>query len=338
MVHGFGEILMRLTPNGFDRFAQAQQMQVNFGGTEFNVLATLANFGEAVNMITVLPNNDFGDLILAETHKQNINSQYIKRSEERLGLYFMETGAGNRGSRIIYDRANSAFAKSHFEYNFFNQIFEKNASQHLHITGITPAVSQNSADACLSAVKAAKANDYTVSCDLNLRKNLWKYGKKPNEIMPEIIKYVDILFADEEAADIMLNIKSDYGFVPNSERKDFCKKIIAHFPNIQKVILSWRKVISANENQISGLLYDGEIFAEAPIINVSGIIERIGTGDAFVGGALYGLKYFSDSIEKTIHFATASSVIKHTITGDYARFSLHEVEQIMQGATGKISR
>lgn len=337
----FGEIMLRLSTPGFLRFSQAASYDANFGGGEANVAVSLANYGIESRFVTRLPNNDLGRACRMELEKYGVDTSKITHGGERLGIYFLETGAVARPSKVVYDRAHSSFATVSSGLFDWDEIFRD--ADWFHWTGITPAVSEGAADACLEAIKTANKKGITVSCDLNYRKNLWKYGKKANEVMPELVSGCDVVLGNEEDAEMVLGIKPEGvditgGQVEAEAYRSVSEQIMKQYPRVKKVITTLRGSISASHNSWSGVLYDGKNLYTAPTYQITHIVDRVGGGDSFMGGLIYGLLTYNDD-EKALRFATAASCLKHTIHGDFNQVTVEEVEKLMSGdASGRVSR
>ena len=338
----FGEIMLRLSTPGFKRFSQCDSFDVFYGGGEANVAISLANFGIPVEFVTRLPENDIGNCALMTLRKNNVGTNHIVFGGERLGIYFLETGAVSRASKVIYDRVNSAI--SQIERGMINWEEAFKDADWFHWTGITPAISQGTADVCLEAVQAANKLGLTVSCDLNYRKKLWKYGNKPSEIMGNLVKGCDIILGNEEDAEMVFNIKPEgvdvtKGKVSADAYKSVCQQLMDKFPKAGKVIITLRGSVSASHNTWSGVLYNGENLFEAPQYDITHIVDRVGGGDSFMGGLIYGLLTYPGDDQKALNFAVAASCLKHTIEGDYNLMTIDEVEKLMSGdASGRVSR
>ncbi len=338
----FGEVMLRLCPPGYLRFSQANSFDVVYGGGEANVAASLANFKIPVDFVTRIPNNDIGEACISFMRGYGIGTEYIVRGGDRLGIYFFENGAMQRGSKVIYDRANSGLATIEKGMVDWDKAFAN--ADWFHWTGITPAVSQSAAEACLEAVKKAKEKGLTVSCDLNFRAKLWKWGKKAGEVMPELLKYCDIALGNEEDAEKVFGIKapeSDVGSgkVEAEQYRFVVEELKKKFPNLKKIIITLRGSISASHNTWSGLLYDGSKIYVAPVYQITHIVDRVGGGDSFMGGLIYGLRTYGEDMQKALNFAVAASCLKHTVMGDFNITTVSEVEGIMKGATaGRVSR
>ena len=339
----FGEIMLRLTPPGFQRFSQASSFDVVYGGGESNVAVSLANYGIPVDFVSRIPNNDIGDCAIMEMRKRNVGVQHIARGGERLGIYFLEMGAVSRASKVIYDRAHSGMATIQKGMIDWEKVFEN--AQWFHWTGITPAISQGAADACLEAVQMANKLGIPVSTDLNYRKNLWKYGKKPGEIMPELVAGCDVILGNEEDAEKHFDIHPEGvdvtqgGSVDAKAYISVCQQLMQKFPRCKKVIVTLRGSISASHNSWAGVLYDGKTLFESPTYQITHIVDRVGGGDSFMGGLIYGLLSYGDDSQKALDFAVAASCLKHTIYGDANLVTVDEVEKLMSGdASGRVSR
>ncbi len=339
----FGEIMLRLTPPGTFRFSQASQFEVIYGGGESNVAVSLANYGLPVEFVTRLPKNDIGECALMEMRKRNVGMNHILRGGERLGIYFLEMGAVSRGSKVVYDRDHSGMASIKAGMVDWEKVFQDAAW--FHWTGITPALSQGAADACLEAIKTANRMGVTVSTDLNYRKNLWNYGKKPGEIMPALVEGCDIILGNEEDAEKHFGLHPENvdvtqgGSVEGEAYLSVLKQLMEMFPRAKKVITTLRGSISASHNSWTGVLYDGKTLFEAPTYQITHIVDRVGGGDSFMGGLIYGLMTWPDNDQKALDFAVAASCLKHTIYGDANLVTVDEVQKLMEGdASGRVSR
>ncbi|MCH2082090.1 MAG: sugar kinase [Saprospiraceae bacterium] len=339
----FGEIMLRLSPPALRRFSQASSFDVIYGGGESNVAVSLANYGIPVDFVTRLPQNDIGECALMEMRKRGVGTAHIQRGGERLGIYFLETGAVSRASKVIYDRAYSSMASIQKGMIDWEAVF-KDAGW-FHWTGITPALSQGAAAACLEAIQAANKMGVTVSTDLNYRKKLWNYGKTPSEVMPDLVAGCDIILGNEEDAEKHFGLHPDTVDVTASQSveagafQSVMKKLMEMFPRAKQVITTLRGSISASHNSWSGVLYDGNQFYEAPTYQITHIVDRVGGGDSFMGGLIYGLLTYPDDQQKALNFAVAASCLKHTIYGDANLATIEEVEKLMSGdASGRVSR
>ncbi|MFX0072419.1 MAG: PfkB family carbohydrate kinase [Candidatus Hermodarchaeota archaeon] len=338
----FGEIMLRLSPPNLKRFVQASNFEVIYGGGEANVATSLANFGIPVEYVTRLPQHEIGEACIQYIRQFGVNTSKIVRGGDRLGIYFLEIGASSRGSKVIYDRANSAIATATLEMFNWDEIFQD--ITWFHWTGITPAISQNLADICLESVKIAKKKGITVSCDLNYRSKLWKYGKKPSEIMPELVKHCDVAIGNEEDADKVLGIKAPdtdvtSGKLDATKYRFVVEEMKKLFPNLNYIAITLRGSISASHNTWSGVLYDGDEMYIGPQYDITHIVDRVGGGDSFMAGLIYGLITNKSDPFYALRFALAASCLKHTIIGDFNLVSKEEVLKLMEGdASGRVSR
>ena len=339
----FGEIMLRLSPPGFLRFSQAHSFDVVYGGGESNVAVSLANFGMDSAFVSRLPKNDLGDCAVNALRARGIDTSQIARGGERLGIYFLETGAVARGSKVVYDRAHSAIAEIEAGMIDWRQVFAK--ADWFHWTGITPAISQGAADACLEAIQVANEMGVTVSTDLNYRKNLWKYGKRPQEVMPELVAGCDIILGNEEDAEKHFDIHPEGMDVTKgvdmnaSHYLPVMKAIMERFPRCKKVVTTLRGSISASHNSWAGTLWDGETQYETRTYQITDIVDRVGGGDSFMAGLVYGLLTYPDDDQRALDFAVAASCLKHTIYGDANLVTVDEVEKLMEGdGSGRVSR
>ena len=338
----FGEIMMRLATHRFERFIQARDFEVTYGGGEANVAVSLANFGLDSRYVTALPDNDLGRACEAYLRQFGVDTSHVVWQGKRLGIYFLENGAVQRGSKVVYDRAGSSIAEIKTGVIDWDAVFE--GADWFHWTGITPAISQGAADVCLEAIRAAKSKGVTVSADLNYRKNLWKYGKTADQVMTELVKYVDTIIANEEDFQKALLLKADSqsaveaGELNVDQYKAIAALAMQKYPNVSRVAITLRESKSANHNDWSACLYNGKDFIVSRKYAITDIVDRVGGGDSFGGGLIYGLNTYPE--EKTaLEFAVAASCLKHTISGDYNRVSVSEVESLMKGSgSGRVQR
>lgn len=337
----FGEIMMRLSPPGFQRFIQARSFDVIYGGGEANVAATLASFGVPVEYVTRLPEHDIGDACLNFLRQYGIGTRHIVRGGDRLGIYFLETGSAQRGSKVIYDRAGSAIATVQPGMIDWKTAFAD--AGWFHWTGITPAISEGAARTCLEAVQTAREMGLTISCDLNYRKKLWKWGQTAGQVMPDLVSLCDVAVGNEEDADRVFCIKAPEADVTGGKVEAeayvyVCNELVKRFPNLQTVAITLRGSLSASHNTWSGILWQrGEIYT-APRYDIVPIVDRVGGGDSFCGGLIYGLRTYRDA-QQALNFAVAASCLKHTIPGDFNLVSVAEVEKLMGGdVSGRVSR
>ncbi|MFM1877264.1 MAG: 2-dehydro-3-deoxygluconokinase [Bacteroidota bacterium] len=342
----FGEIMLRLAPEGFLRFSQANSLNVVYGGGESNVAVSLANFGIPVDFVTRLPKNDIGECAMMEMRKRGVGVDKIVWGGNRLGIYFLETGAVSRGSKVIYDRANSAMAEIKSGMIDWETVFE--GVKWFHWTGITPAISQGAADVCLEALQIASGKGITISTDLNYRAKLWKYcdAKQREKIMTELTSFCDVILGNEEDAHMHFNIHPE-GLDVHKHGSDVtaeaflsvCKQMMEKFPKAKKVITTLRGSISASHNTWAGVLYDGKSMYETRQYQITHIVDRVGGGDSFMGGLIYGLLTYPNDDQRALDFAVAASCLKHTIMGDANLVTVDEVEKLMGGdASGRVAR
>jgi 2-dehydro-3-deoxygluconokinase len=338
----FGEVMLRLATPGFMRFDQVDNFSATFGGGEANVAVSLANYGIDVDFVTRLPKNDIAQACLKDLRKNGVGINNIVWGGERLGIYFLESGAVSRGSKVVYDRAHSSVSEIEPGMIDWDKVFE--GVNWFHWTGITPAISRGAADVCLEAITKANEKGITVSTDLNYRKNLWNYGKTAGEVMPELVAGCDVVLGNEEDAAMVLDIHPEgvdvtSGHVEAAAYESVSKQIMAKFPRCKKVITTLRGSISASHNSWSGVLWDGKKLYGAPTYQITHIVDRVGGGDSFMGGLIYGLLTWPNDDQKALEFAVAASCLKHTIYGDYNRVSVDEVQKLMKGdASGRVAR
>ncbi len=337
----FGEIMLRLATPGHQRFTQANHFEATYGGGEANVAVSLANYGLNTEFVTRLPENDLGQACTNELKKYSVGTQYIKYGGERLGIYYLETGSVNRPSKVVYDRAHSSFSTVSPEMFDWNSIFE--GAEWFHWTGITPAVSEGAAETCLAALKAAKAKGIRISCDLNYRAKLWKWGKKAGEVMPELVSYCDVILGNEEDAEKVFGIKPEGGDVTKGHvdaagYESVCRQLMVRFPNAKKTIITLRGSVNADHNTWAGVLFDGSTLFQSPVYDITHIVDRVGGGDSFMGGLIYGLITYNND-QQALNFAVAASCLKHTIPGDFNLVTVAEVEALMKGdGSGRVQR
>lgn len=339
----FGEIMLRLAAPHYERFSQAKQLNASFGGGEANVAVSLANYGMEVEFVTALPQNEIADACIMDLKKYGVGTKNIVRAGNRMGIYFLETGAVARPSKVVYDRAGSSIAEAKPDMFDWEKILEDAAW--FHWTGITPALSQTAAEVCLQAIKTANKMGVTVSCDLNYRKNLWTYGKTAAEVMPALTEGCDVILGNEEDAEKVFGIKpksfdaaNTHGEVDASEFESVCVQLTEKFPRAKKVIITLRGSVNANHNTWGGCLYDGKKLYQSPRYDITHIVDRVGGGDSFMGGLIYGLLSCPD-VQQALDFAAAASCLKHTIYGDFNLSSTSEVERLMKGdGSGRVVR
>jgi len=336
----FGEIMLRLKTPGHERFFQSPAFEATFGGGEANVAVALANYGLDATFVSALPANDIGEAAIRELRSFGVNTSRIRRSGDRVGIYYLETGANQRASKVVYDRAASSICECGPGDFDWDEIFK--GAKWFHITGITPALSQSAADLSLEAVKAAHERSITVSCDFNFRGKLWKYGKSAPEVMNELVKYVDVGIANEEDCQKSLGISAgvhvESGELEISKYEALSEKVLEVFPNMTAIAITLRESRSADINGWSACLRDKSGFYLSRQYEMKDIVDRVGGGDSFASALIYGLTAYDDQGE-ALNFAVAASCLKHSISGDFNRVSVPEVEKLMQGdASGRVQR
>lgn len=338
----FGEIMLRLASPGYLRFSQSTQLEATFGGGEANVAVSLANYGIPASFVSRLPKNDIGEWAIQNLRKYNVQTQDILRGGERVGIYFLETGAVARASKVVYDRAGSAIADIQPGMLDWEVIFKD--ANWFHWTGITPALSAGAAATCLEGIKIANKLGITVSTDLNFRKNLWKYGKTASEVMPELVEGCDVILGNEEDAEKVFHIQPEgvdvtAGHVEAAAYESVCRQLVSKFPRAKKVIITLRGSINANHNTWAGTLYNGEKMFFSPQYDITHIVDRVGGGDSFMGGLICGLLTYPEDDQQALNFAVAASCLKHTIYGDFNLVTVDEVKNLMKGdGSGRVSR
>jgi 2-dehydro-3-deoxygluconokinase len=336
----FGELMLRLKSPGRERFLQSPSLEATFGGGEANVAVSLANYGLDAGFLSVIPSNSIGDAAVGELRRFNVGTDKIIRTGGRMGIYYLETGANQRASKVIYDRAYSAISLFKPEGYDWDSIYER--VKWLHISGITPAISEETKDASLLAVKEAKKRGVTVSIDLNYRKNLWKYGVDAKEVMTEMTKYADIIIANEEDCQKSLGLKCESnvegGKLDQDDYKKLSDSLLEKFPNVKKVAITLRESKSADINFWAAALNNGSEFIVSRKYEMYDIVDRVGGGDSFAGGLIYGLNELEGDRE-ALEFAVAASCLKHTIDGDFNRVTIDEVMKLAKGdGSGRVQR
>jgi 2-dehydro-3-deoxygluconokinase len=338
----FGEIMLRLSPPGAQRFGQARSFDVVYGGGESNVAVTLANFGLETEFVTRLPSHEIGEACMQFLRQYNVGTQNILRGGDRLGIYFLETGAVMRGSQVIYDRANSSLSTIQPGMLDWDEIFKDAAW--FHWTGITPAISASAAEVCLEAVKAARTKGVTISCDMNYRAKLWKWGKTAGEVMEELVSYCDVAIGNEEDAEMVFGIKAPSadvtaGKVIGDQYSIVCDELHDKFPSLKTIAITLRGSISASQNTWSAVLWQGGKLYFGSTYDITHIVDRVGGGDSFMGGLIYGLLNYPDDDQTALNFAVAASALKHTIIGDFNLVTVSEVKKIIHGdLSGRVNR
>jgi 2-dehydro-3-deoxygluconokinase len=343
-VVAFGEIMLRLAAPAHLRFSQAREYSATFGGGEANVAVSLANYGVEADFVTRLPANDIAEACIMELRSHRVGVDKIVRGGDRMGIYFLETGAVARASKVVYDRAGSSMAT--IGKGMIDWDAALSDAQWFHWTGITPALSQGAADACLEGVKAASERGITVSCDLNYRKNLWRYGKTAAEVMPALVEGCDIVLGNEEDCEKVFGIKPEGfdaasvgGEINAAEFESVCTQMMKRFPRCRKMIVTLRGAVNASHNTWGGVLYSDGALKQSRRYDITHIVDRVGGGDAFMGGLIYGLITYPGDDSRALDFAVAASCLKHTIYGDFNRVTVAEVENLIKGdGSGRVSR
>ncbi len=338
----FGEIMLRLSPPASLRFGQTRSFEAIYGGGESNVSVSLANYGLDTEYVTRLPAHEIGEACLQFLRQHNVGTRFILRGGERLGIYFLENGAAMRASQVIYDRANSSFATIQPGMLDWKEVFKKGGW--FHWTGITPAISESAAAVCLEAVQTAHAMGLTVSCDMNYRAKLWQWGKPAGEVITRMVDLCDVLIGNEEDAEKVFGVKAagadiTAGKVLGEQYVRVCQELHKKFPALKSIAITLRGSLSANHNTWSGLIWQADKIFQAPVYDIAPIVDRVGGGDSFAGGLIYGLLTFPGEPQKVVNFAVAASALKHTIFGDFNLVSVSEVEKLMKGdASGRVNR
>lgn len=336
----FGEIMLRLKAPGVERFFQNPSLEATFGGGEANVAVSLANYGIDAAFLTVLPNNVLGDEAVKELRKFGVDTSKIIRGKGRMGIYFLESGANQLPGKVVYDRDYSAIALAKPGDIDWEKTFE--GVDWFHITGITPAISESAMELSLEGVRAASDMNITVSCDLNFRKNLWKYGKRAPEVMNELAKCVDIAVANEEdcqkSLGITLDVNVESGELDRNKYKELSNKVLKEYPNLKMIAITLRESQSADINGWAACLNDRENFYVSRKYEIRDIVDRVGGGDSFAGGLIFGLNNCRNK-QEALEFAVAASCLKHSIHGDFNRVSVSDVEKLAGGdASGRVQR
>ena len=336
----FGELMLRLKSPGRERFLQSPSLEATFGGGEANVAVSLANYGLEAEFLSVIPENAIGEAAIGELRRFNVDTSKVIRTEGRMGIYYLETGANQRPSKVIYDRSYSAISLFKPEGYDWEKIYKD--VKWLHISGITPAISEETKDASILAVKEAKKRGITVSLDLNYRKNLWKYGVDAKEVMKVLTSYSDIIIANEEDCQKSLGLKCESnvegGKLEAEDYKKLSDSLLAEYPNVKKVAITLRESKSADINFWAASLNNGSEFMVSRKYEMYDIVDRVGGGDSFAGGLIYGLNELGNDKE-ALEFAVAASCLKHTIDGDFNRVTIDEVLKLAKGdGSGRVQR
>lgn len=342
-----GELMLRLKSPGFERLFQSPVLEATFGGAEANVAVSLAQFGVAARFVSAIPSNNIGDAGVAELRRHGVDTAYIKRQGERLGIYFLESGANQRPSKVTYDRAGAAIAAADPSAFDWNAIFA--GADWFHVSGVTPAISQSAADVAIAAARAARKNGLTVSVDYNYRKNLWRYGKKAPEIMRVLVAEAHVGIANEEDCQQALGIEaggkggtsSDVtsGALQLDYYRSLAERVLKEFPNLTHQAITLRESHSADRNGWSAVLGTRDKFLHSRRYEITDIVDRVGAGDSFAAGLIHGLRTHKDDAQRALEFATAASCLKHSILGDFNRVTVAEVESLVGGnASGRVQR
>jgi 2-dehydro-3-deoxygluconokinase len=335
-----GEVMLRLKSPGFERLFQAPTLEATFGGAEANVAASLAQFGVDARFVSAIPANTVGDACIASLKSFGVDTSMIRRQGERLGIYFLENGANQRPSRVTYDRSGSSISTARASDFDWSAIFD--GADWFHISGVTPAISASAAELSMTAARAARERKLTVSCDYNYRKNLWRYGKSAPEVMHELVGLATVGIANEEdcqkalGIDIDVDVKS--GEIETDKYRALASKVLSAFPNLERQVITLRESHSADHNGWSAVMFDRKQFLSSRHYEITDIVDRVGGGDSFAAGLIYGLRAYTDG-QRALEFAAAASCLKHSVLGDINRVTVSEVETLMAGdASGRVQR
>lgn len=339
----FGEIMVRLSASDYLKLIQTNSLEVSYAGAEANVAVSLANYGFQTEYVTCLPNNPIAERCIMDLRGHRVGVNYIQRSGNRMGIMYLETGSNVRSSRVYYDRERTAFAQVEPGSINWNEILK--SADWFHWTGITPALSENAANECRRAINTANEFGVTVSCDINYRENLWNYGKIASDVMPELVAGSDLILGNEEDFDKVFGIKPEDFDVERTNGKidpnifeSVCVQMMRKFPRCKKIAMTLRGAINANHNVWSGVLYNGKELLQSTQYDITDIVDRVGGGDSFMGGLIFGLLQYNDDM-KALEFATAASCLKHTLKGDYNWVTVEDVESLINGdKSGRVKR
>jgi 2-dehydro-3-deoxygluconokinase len=336
----FGEVMLRLKPPGFERLFQSPVLEATFGGAEANVAVSLAHYGIPVRFVSAVPANDIGDACVAELRRFGIDTSRIARRGDRLGVYFLEPGANQRPSKVTYDRTGSAIATAKRGDFDWDAILD--GAAWFHVSGVTPAISAGAAELALDAVQAARAKGIPISCDYNYRKNLWRWGKTAPEVMRELVTHVQVGVANEEdcqkALGIDVPVDVEHGDLDAARYRALAERALDTFPNLERQVITLRESHSAHHNGWSAVMATRTGYFCSRRYEITDVIDRVGAGDSFAAGFIYGMLTGLDEA-RTLDFATAASCLKHSIPGDFNRVRVSEVETLMRGdASGRVQR
>lgn len=336
--------MMRLTPPRSLRFNQTDMLQASFGGSEANVAVSLANYGLRSDLVTALPANRVADACIDDLHRYGVGTGHILRCGDRLGLYYMENAVSIRSSQVVYDRAGSSFSTLRPGMIDWRKVFE--GADWFHWSGISAAVSASTAEVCAEAIAAAREMGLTVSCDINYRKNLWKYGKQPQEVLPRLMALCDVFFGTDDEYEKITGMTlppfraCDARYRPDTEGYEaVSRRIAASYPRCRALVIGLRSTLSANHHLISGTLYAGGRLFSTRVYDIDHVVDCVGVGDAFVGGLIYGLAAHPDDMQFALDFGTAACALKNTVSGDYSQSTAEEVAALARGSvSGRIAR
>ena len=339
----FGEIMVRLSAPDYLKLVQTNMFDVSYAGAEANVAVSLANYGIETDYITCLPNNPIAARCIMDLRGHNVGVDNIIRDGERIGLLYLETGSNSRPSKVYYDRKNSSFALLRPGCFNWNEILKD--ADWFHWTGITPAISENASAECLKAIQTANTLGITVSCDINYRDSLWQNGRSASDIMSQLVSISDIILGNEEDCEKVFEIKPQNYNIESSDKVvnqsvflSVCKQMMQRFPKCKKIVITIRGAINANHNTWGGVLFDGKRLLESKRYDLTDIVDRVGSGDSFMGGLIYGLLHYDNDLQ-ALEFAAAASSLKHTLKGDYNWVTIEDVESLMSGSTnGRVKR
>lgn len=335
-----GEVMLRLKSPGFERLFQAPVLEATFGGAEANVAVSVANYGLEARFVSALPANPVADACLAELRGLGVDTRFVRRQGERIGIYFLEGGANQRASKVTYDRAGSAISTARPSDFDWDAVFE--GAAWFHVSGVTPAISASAAELCLHAARVARGRNVPLSVDYNYRKNLWRWGRTAPEVMRELVGLATVGIANEEDCQKALGIEIDAdvhaGRLDAERYRELAERVLEQFPNLERQVITLRESRSADVNGWSAVLHNRRSFLQSRAYEITDIVDRVGGGDAFAGGLVYGLLALGDDAA-ALEFATAASCLKHSIPGDYNRVSVAEVNALVQGGgSGRVQR